>query len=174
MATVIRKSDARLWVRLTSARRTLGGKELKTGWFSTNHYEDGTPVAYVATIHEFGAVKQGIPPRPFMRPTVEREENNWRRTIAQESKKIILGSQTVENLLKMLGLNISAEIARSIFDVTSPPLLEATIRAKVRKMGDKKTVGSLDKPLVETSVMLDSVTYTVGNTDAVSDVAGSD
>lgn len=163
MATVIRKSDARLWARLTSARRTMGGKELKIGWFSTNLYEDGTPVAYVATIHEFGAQKQGIPPRPFMRPTIEREEIKWRAFIAQEAKKIVEGTQTVAALFEMLGLNISGEIARSISEVVSPPLLEATIRAKMRKMANTKITGSLDKPLVETGLMLESVTYTVGD-----------
>ena len=162
MATVIRKSDARLWARLTSARKTLEGQDLKVGWFSTNRYEDGTPVAYVATIHEFGYLKGGIPPRPFMRPTVAREEGNWRRFIAQESKKIIAGTQTVKNLFEMLGLSISGEIAKSISEVTSPPLLEATIKAKVRKMADAKTVGALDKPLVETGLMLATVTHTVG------------
>lgn len=162
MVKVLRKSDARLWARLTAARQTLGGQELKVGWFETNLYESGTPVAYVATIHEFGAQKQGIPPRPFMRPTIIREEANWRKFIAEESKKIVEGTQTVENLFEALGLSISGEIAKTISEITSPPLLEATIRAKARKLADRKTVGALDKPLVETGIMLESVTYTVG------------
>lgn len=166
MATVIRKSAATLWARLTAARKTLEGQDLRVGWFSTNRYEDGTPVAYVAVIHEFGFLKGGIPPRPFMRPTVSREEATWRRFIAQEAKKIIAGTQTMENLFNILGLNISGEIARSISEVVSPPLLEATIKSKVRKMADAKTVGALDKPLVETGLMLDTVTFTVGDKEA--------
>lgn len=163
MVQVIRKTDAALWKRLTSAMQTFKKTDLKIGWFSTNRYEDGTPVAYVATIHEFGSSKAGIPPRPFMRPTVVREEGNWRRFIAQESRKILKGTQTVAGLFEALGLNISGEIARSISDVTAPELLEATIRAKARKMADQATVGSLSKPLVETGIMLDTVSHTVSD-----------
>lgn len=162
MAEVIRKSEAKIWGRLLNAFKTLNGQELKTGWFSTDQYESGVPVAYVATIHEFGAAKSGIPPRPFMRPTIEREENNWRRFIAQEAPKILEGTQTVEGLFEAMGLNISGEIARSISEVTEPALLAATILAKKRKMADTGTTGSLDKPLVESGLMLDTVSYTVG------------
>ncbi len=163
MATVVRKSDAQLWARLTSARRTMGGRELKIGWFSTNRYENGEPVAYVATIHEFGSLKAGIPPRSFMRPTVEREEANWRRFLAQETKKIVSGTLTVEALFEALGLNVGGEIARSITEVMSPPLALATIKAKKRKMKNITLTGKLDKPLVETGVMLDTVSYAVGD-----------
>ncbi len=161
MAKVIRKSDAGLWARLGASMKTFRSTELQTGWFSTNRYENGTPVAYVATIHEFGSIKANIPPRPFMRPTIEREENFWREFIAQEAPKILEGTQTVEGLFEMLGLNVSGEIARSISLVTTPALLEATILAKTRKMADQVTVGALDKPLVETGLMLDSVTHMV-------------
>ncbi len=161
MVQVVRKSDASTWAKLSAAVKTFRSTELKVGWFETNRYEDGTSVAYVATIHEFGAEKSGVPPRPFMRPTVEREEVKWRKFIAQEAPKILEGKQTVEGLFEALGLNISGEIARSISQVTTPKLLEATILAKTRKMADQVTVGSLDKPLVETGLMLDSVTHTV-------------
>ncbi len=161
MVQVIRKTDASVWGRLRAAVKTFRGSELKVGWFSTDQYKSGTPVAYVATIHEFGSAKAGIPPRPFMRPTVAREEDNWRKFIAQEAPKILKGTQTVEGLFEALGLNISGEIARSISEVTAPPLLEATILAKARKMADQGTVGSLDKPLVESGLMLDSVSYVV-------------
>lgn len=163
MAQVVRKSNKKAWSKINSSVKDLDGLELKSGWFKTAQYEDGTSVAYVATIHEFGAAKQGIPPRPFMRPTIAREEGNWRRFIAQEAKKILAGTQTVEGLFEALGLNVSGEIARSIADVTSPELLEATIKAKARKMADSKTVGNLSKPLVETGIMLDTVSYTVGD-----------
>ncbi len=169
MATVVRKSDASVWAKLISAVKTFRKLELKVGWFDTSQYEDGTPVAYVATIHEFGSSKAGIPPRPFMRPTIAREENNWRRFIAQEAPKILDGRQTVEGLFEILGLNISGEIAKSIADVQEPALLEATILAKARKMADSKTVGSLDKPLVESGLMIGSVTYTVGDKAAASE-----
>lgn len=161
MAKVIRKSDATAWANLRAMAKTLRGIELRVGWFSTNRYGDGTPVAYVATIHEFGAPRRNIPARPFMRPTIEREERNWRAFIAQDSKKMLTGQQTASGLFNTLGLNISGEIARSISQVFAPPLKPATIAAKRAKLADKGTTGALDKPLVETGLMLDSVTHTV-------------
>lgn len=162
MAQVVRKRDASVWNRLKSTIKTLDGLELKVGWFSTTRYEDGTPVAYVATIHEFGSSKANIPPRPFMRPTVAREEENWRRLIAQEAPKILDGTQSVESLFEMLGLSISGSIALTISEVTQPELEKSTVRAKMRKMGDQATEGALAKPLVETGLLMNSVTYTVG------------
>lgn len=163
MVQVLRKSDAKMWAKLTAFAKTFNSTELKVGWFSTTRYEDGTPVAHVAMIHEFGAPKVNIPPRPFMRPTVAREENNWRRFIAQEAPKILDGQETVERMFEALGLNISGQIGKSISAVTAPPLKEATIKAKLAKLANTKTVGKVDKPLVETGIMLDTVTYTVND-----------
>jgi len=161
MAQVIRKSDKAAYARLEKVSKQLSGSELKVGWFETNRYPDGTPVAYIATIHEFGYPEGGIPARPFMRPTIVREENFWRKFIDQEAKKIYDGRQTVENMLEALGLSIAGEVARSITQVMAPPLKPATIAAKKRKLADAVTVGSLDKPLVETGLMLASVTHVV-------------
>ena len=99
-----------------------------------------------------------------MRPTVAREENNWRRFITQEARKILKGTLSAEDMFEILGGNVAGEIARSISDVVAPELTPATIRAKLRKLADSGTVGSVDKPLVETGLMLDSVTYTVEKT----------
>lgn len=161
MARVVRKSNAGAWARLSAAVKTLKGTELQVGWFETARYPNGVPVAYVATIHEFGSPSRNIPARPFMRPTIAREKENWIEFIEQESRKIMQGRQTAPQMLEMLGLSISGEIARSISEVTQPPLKESTIAAKRRKLADQTTTGALDKPLVETGLMLESVTYVV-------------
>lgn len=162
MVQVVRKTNTAAWNRLDKALKDLRGTDLKVGWFSSNRYKNGRSVAANAVTHEFGSPSSGIPPRPFMRPTVAREENNWRRFIEQEAPKIIAGSQTVEGMLDALGLNIAGEIGRSISEVFSPPLKPATIRAKLRKLADSGTLGKVDKPLIETGLMFDSVTHTVG------------
>ena len=50
---------------------------LKVGWFEGAKYEDGTPVAYVAAIQEYGFVN--IPPRSFMRTTVQEKKEAWKK-----------------------------------------------------------------------------------------------
>ena len=57
--------------RITLAAKELDGKELKVGWFASSKYENGTPAAYVAAIHEFGYPEGNIPPRLGMRGTIQ-------------------------------------------------------------------------------------------------------
>lgn len=161
MVQVIRKSDKAGWARLRKVSEELEGIELRTGWFETTRYEDGTPTAYVAAIHELGDPGSGIPPRPFMRPTIARKEDAWRAFILQEARKIYAGGGSVEELFEKLGLAVAGEIAKSISLVMAPPLKPATIAAKRRKLADRATTGALDKPLVETGLMISSVTHTV-------------
>ena len=161
MVQVIRKSNQSLWDRIRNIGRQLDGVELKAGWFETSRYEDGTPVAYVATIHEFGHPESGIPPRPFMRPAIADGEGLWRAFAVQEAAKIFAGATTVEDMFEKLGLSVSGDIAKAITAVTEPALKPATIAAKRRKMANQSVVGALDKPLVESGLMLASVTHTV-------------
>jgi len=165
MVQIVRKKNLKVLRGLETAIRELDGLDLRAGWFETAKYEDGTPVAYVASIHEFGDPDSGIPARPFMRPTIARKEGAWREFTTQQAKQIVAGNQNPKDMFEALGLNVSGEIARSITDVTAPPLKETTIKAKRRKMADQATVGSLDKPLVESGLMLASVTHTVGSGD---------
>lgn len=170
MAEVFREINLGGYAALNKLAQNL---DLKVGWFSTNWYpaeqskkpggkgKPAVPVAYIATIHNSGWLAGGIPARPFMQPTIDREETNWRDYIAAEIPRVLSGATTLENVLNGLGLNVAGEIAQSIRDVTAPPLKPATIAAKVRKMEDQKTVGSLSKPLVETGTMLETVSHTV-------------
>ena len=64
---------------LATAIRDIQSKKLRVGWFDTARYQDGTPVAYVAAIQEFG--HGAIPPRPFMRPTIAQQRQAWRDTL---------------------------------------------------------------------------------------------
>ena len=44
-------------------------KKVSVGYFSNSTYSDGTPVAYVASIMEFGEMH--TPARPTIRPSLE-------------------------------------------------------------------------------------------------------
>lgn len=170
MAQVIREVNRASYAALSKLAQNL---DLKVGWFSTNWYpaiaskkpggkgKPAVPVAYIATIHEHGHLESGIPARPFMQPTIDREETNWRDFLAVEIPRVLAGATTLEDVLEALGLNVAGEIAQSIRNVDAPPLKPATIAAKRRKMADQNTVGNLSKPLVETGIMLDTVSHTV-------------
>lgn len=125
----------------------LEGLEGKVGWFESATYKDGPPVAYVATIHEFGAPSQGIPARPFMRPAVAEKGQSWVDLLGQGAKAALNGSVSPAAVLEAVTLRAAGDVAIAIRAVTSPPLKPATVARK-----------GFDKPLVDTGQMLKSVT----------------
>jgi len=123
------------------------------GFPSGINYEDGTSVAYVAAIQEFGAPAVGIPPRPFMQPTVNEKKDAWVKTIEKSLPKVALGKMTAFDVLDLVGIQAAADIQTKISSIYTPPNAPATIRAK----------GSA-KPLVDTGLMLASVQNAVNTT----------
>lgn len=126
------------------------GLVAQIGFPSGNNYEDGTPVAYVAAIQEFGAPGAGIPPRPFMQPTVRAKKDYWTKVLANEIPKVAMGKNTAFDALDLVGRVAAADIQETISKVYAPPLKPATIKRK----------GSA-KPLIDTGYMLASVTNAV-------------
>jgi len=121
-------------------------------------YEDGTPVAYVAAIQEFGSPEQNIPPRSFMRSTVTEKSTEWSNKYAK-----ILMSGNPDNAAEVLGQVAAGDVREKIATIQDPPLQESTIKARVRSMADNATVGALNKPLVQTGLLLGSISHEVTN-----------
>lgn len=119
----------------------------QVGFPKGKNYEDGTSVAYVAAIQEFGAPAVNIPPRPFIRPTVKSQKENWIKTIKGGIPEVVLGKKTAFDVLDLVGIQASADIQTTISSIYSPPNSPATIKRK----------GSA-KPLIDTGLMLASVT----------------
>lgn len=142
-----------------TAIHNLHNKSLKVGWFKDSKYEDGIQVALVAAQNEFGNPSKNIPARPFLRPTVIREENNWIKISNDGAKKILKGQLTIDQVLDLLGFKAEADVKKSIELVYNPPLARATIQARLSKYKNKTKVGNLTKPLVDTAHMLNTVTH---------------
>ena len=141
----------------------LDGKVGKVGWFENSKYNDkhNTPVAYVAAQNEFGNPSKNIPARPFMRPTVIEKQNEWEKIIYNGSKKIIQGQLDIGSLMQLVGLKAAGDIRKKISEIQEPALSPITIKRRLSKYKDKKTIGSLTKPLIDTSVMYSTLTNTV-------------
>jgi len=132
------------------------GLVAQVGLPSGINYEDGTPVAQVAAIQEFGAPAKKIPPRPFIRPTVAEQKEQWTKIIAKSIPKVVEDKMTAFDVLDLVGRVAAADIQTKISSIYSPPLSPITIKRK----------GS-SKPLIETGLMLASVSNAVNK-------AGSD
>lgn len=112
-----------------------------------NPYPDGTPVALVATVHEFGSAT--VPPRPYFRTTLQR--NNFYKSLRKMTfKKVIRGELSESIAMHQLGDTIANDIKDEIVAVNSPALAQETIKRK----------GSTN-PLVDTGHLKQSVTYKV-------------
>lgn len=135
------------------------GIAAKVGFFESAKYPDGTPVAYVAAIQEYGS--GAIPPRSFMRTTIAEQSQEWSKQFGRASVAIIKGKIEPAAALEQLGALAAGDVKKKISEISSPPLKESTIAARLRKRADKKTVGKLTKPLVDTGIMLASVTHVV-------------
>ena len=167
--------------RLAASIAELPKKRAAVGFFDTAVYPDGTPVAYVATIQEFG--HGSIPPRSFMRSTISEQKEAWQKTLAQGSKRVLADKMTVHQMLESFGMMAAGQVKEKIASITNPPLSMTTLLLRKHKQdSDVKIGGKLvgqknrdanfvgpvaggypdisgvsTKPLVDTSYMLDSV-----------------
>lgn len=147
--------------RLRVLIQGLGTMKGRVGWFESSKYPDGTPVAYIAAIHEFGYPGGNIPPRPTMRPTIEAQRHTWSTMFGQGAKAILAGNETPHTVMEKMGLLAAADIRKAIASLTSPPLKPETIKNRLRQRADGETVGGLDKPLVFSRILLTTLTHQV-------------
>lgn len=146
---------------LEVALKNLQGKVGKVGWFEKSKYEDGTSVAYVAAIQEYGYPNGNIPPRPFMRPTIAKKQQEWAKIAESGAKAVLAGKSQVGQVMEAIGLKAAGDIRKTISLITTPPLSPRTIEARRSRRADKKTIGSLTKPLIDTGIMFGTLTNTV-------------
>jgi len=135
--------------------------ETRVGFFESAKYPNGTPIAYVATIMEHGWAAGNIPPRPFMSPTIEREQSNWRVLMGKGANAVASGKRSLQEVMTGLGLQASGDVRKTISQVTTPALKKATILARARKYSKGDVTASIGKPLNDTGAMLAHTTYTV-------------
>ena len=123
---------------------------LRVGFLQGATYPNGTPVAMIAAIHNFGAPRAGIPPRPFFDHLIENKGPEWPEAIGN---LLVANNYDAEKTLQITGSAIEGQLKKSIIDTNEPPLAESTIRRK-----------GFDKPLIDTSHMINSTGFVVNKT----------
>lgn len=164
----------------------LASAELQVGWFEGTQYNDGTPVAGVAAVQEFGSASRAIPPRPFFRPTIAEQQGEWTKKTESILSRYIGGSLTSEQSLNVIGAMVVGDVQDKISTINSPKLSPVTIALRrlrddgvqisgslvgqvAQAIADGKTAkGELGdqtypnvKPLNDTGYMLATLTYNV-------------
>jgi hypothetical protein len=161
-----------LFDRIDAEISQIDRMHLQVGWFQSAKYDDNTPVAAIAAQNEYGNPLKGIPPRPFIRPTIAENTDLWTEFIGNEVTYIISGDRTGEEVMGNLGHNVAGSIRKTISNLYDPPLSPVTIKRRLAERANKTMVGSLDKPLVFEGIMMNSVSYIVNDGEEVSPFSG--
>ena len=109
--------------------------------------DDGVDMCDIAAWNELGT--EHSPARPFLRQTVENNENKINTFCSKEAKKMLEGG-TAEQCLDKIGVFMKGLVQKTIRDGDFEPNAASTIRKK----------GS-DNPLIDTGRMRQSVNYHV-------------
>lgn len=173
----MRKKNVKLWNQLT---KNLQDFKIEAGWFENTKYGDGTPVAGVAAVQNYGAhihvtdrqrnflhylglhLKKVteeivIPPRPFMDNAKKRiTGNEGYKIVMQELLRGFEGKQTMEQASSRIGLWMQSVIQEEIKKIYTPPLSEATIEIRNNEYSSKSKSKST-KPLNATGIMFATV-----------------
>jgi hypothetical protein len=165
------KLKARLDKILSNAQNAT---KVSVGFAEDATYPDGTPVALVAAINEFGAPSRGQPPRPFFRIAINNNANDWGKLLTEQ---LAATNFDAAKSLGRTGKVMVADVQESIIDLVAPPLSPVTVmlrgmygkkrsgeitladvgKAAERVAAGKTNYGASDKPLVWTGQMLKSV-----------------
>jgi hypothetical protein len=129
------------------ARRMSSATTVDVGFLAGATYPDGTPVAMVAAIQNYGAPRAGIPPRPFFSNMIAAKQAEWGPAAGA---LLVANDYDAAKTLEQVGQAIAGQLRQSIRDTNAPPLAPATIARK-----------GFAKPLVDTGHMLQSVDYKV-------------
>lgn len=129
------------------AKAIATAQQVRVGFLENATYPDGKPVAMIAAIHNYGAPRAGIPPRPFFSNMIAAKKGEWPKAIANLLKA---NDYDAAKTLEQTGSAVAGQLKKSIIDTNSPPLKPATIARKGFK-----------KPLIETSHMINSVDHEV-------------
>lgn len=167
--------------RFVTACEELTTLSAKVGWMESAVYPDGTPVAYVAAIQEYGAPSQGIPSRSFMRTTEAAELANWQQLMGEGAAACLSGTHSARAVLEAVSNQAKGDIQKTISELTQPKLSPVTVLLrKWRREGrtitgatvgeaaralagpnPPDTGGVSDKPLNDSGYMLATITNEV-------------
>jgi len=122
-----------------------GPQKVKVGFLSNAKYPDGTPVAYIAALNEYGTSR--IPSRPFFRGMISAKSPEWGPTLGRILKA---NNYNAELSLSLMGEYVKGQLQKSIRDLKTPVNAPSTVQKK-----------GFDDPLIDTGHMINSVDYEV-------------
>lgn len=102
-------------------------RKVRVGFLSGAIYPDGTQVALIAAIQDYGAPGANIPSRPFFRNMVRDKKGQWP---VQFSKVLKANKYDAKFSLELMGQGIEDQLKEAINQFEGTPLKAATIARK--------------------------------------------
>jgi len=127
------------------SQKVATGGVVQVGFLENATYPDGTSVAMVAAVNDWG--HGDTPSRPFFRNMIAEKEDGWGPAMGKMLKTT---DYNVVATLRYMGDGIKGQLQTSILDLWAPPLAASTVKKK-----------GFDKPLIDTSHMINSADYRV-------------
>ncbi len=150
----VRRSNPDAFKKLAVNLANLGNAQAKVGWFDNAKYADGTPIAYIASIQEFGYPEGNIPPRLGMRFTAAAQRPQWRATSEALSKRVLAGKMTGHDAMEAIALVAEGALVQHMSSNPPPPLKAATLASRLRR-------GRGTQTLNDSGLMISSLTSRV-------------
>jgi len=125
--------------------------QVRVGYQQGDEQEkDGADLCDIAMFNELGT--SNTPSRPFMRDSVDKNEDKINNFCKTQMKLLSSGKTTTEQMLKSIGVFQKGLVQKEIRDGEFVPNAPSTIKRK----------GS-DKPLIDTGTMRQSVNFVIKN-----------
>jgi len=154
---------------LADRAKSLGGTVAKVGIPQGKTYPDGTSIAYVAVIQEFGAPEQNIPSRSFLRSTRDKKKGEWAKLLSDGAQAVVERRISLNGMLDAVGAAAAGDVVQTIADRIPPPLKPATVEARIRraratnpKFGAKSMPVTISQPLNDTGALIAHIAYGTG------------
>lgn len=137
-------------IKSLKARVALLARKVNVGIPVGKNEPDGTPMALVGAVHEFGSPENGIPERSWLRSGLRINLPFFRSLNKRNLPSVLKGEMQAETALAQLGAVAVGKVQENITKGDFAPLKAQTIRRK----------GS-SKPLIDSGNMRQSVTYQI-------------
>lgn len=165
-------------------RINAGKHAVRVGVPSAAAESDGTPVAMIAAVHEFGSPSQGIPERPFLRTAMQENAKKYVALNRRNLVEVLNKRMTVEQALGQLGEMAKGHVQKKLGYGPFAPLDPKTIAARQRARGSDynsalrrkavaeptteqgkkhraRTGGAIDRPLIDSGQLIQSITWEI-------------
>lgn len=140
-------------------QRMQGSRIVKVGIPAGSTELDGTSTAQVAATNEFGDPSQHIPERSFLRSAIKENADKYIGMNRNNLRQVLEGHMSINNALGLLGQVAVGDVQRKIRSGPFKKLSDFTIEARRRRLNRQAL--DLNKPLIDTGQMIQSITYVI-------------